>query len=100
MCLRAPAGSRAKGNRSSDGTRGQKPSGKQVRGKKAPQKQRTCEDCEDNEATQYCVDCQPPLVLCDDCAVLLHRGVTRRNHQLKGMASYKGLIPELFLDIK
>ena len=43
-----------------------------------------CEDCEENVATQFCADCQPPLVLCDDCVVVLHRGATRRNHQLKG----------------
>ena len=53
-------------------------------GRRAPQKQRMCEDCEENAATQFCADCQPPLVLCDNCALVLHRGVTRRNHQLKG----------------
>ena len=66
----APAGATAKSN-----DRGRK---------RIPQKQRTCEDCEENVATQFCSDCQPPLVLCDDCALLLHRGAKRRNHQLKG----------------
>ena len=60
------------------------PSGAGRGGRRAPQKQRMCEDCEENAATQFCADCQPPLVLCDNCALVLHRGVTRRNHQLKG----------------
>lgn len=64
--------------------RGKRPNGVGRAGRRAPQKQRMCEDCEENAATQFCADCQPPLVLCDNCAVVLHRGATRRNHQLKG----------------
>ena len=79
-----PQGRVTRGGRGRGGNRGKRPNGAGRCGRRAPQKQRMCEDCEENAATQFCADCQPPLVLCDNCALVLHRGVTRRNHQLKG----------------
>ena len=85
MCLyRVQVGGRGKGNRVTV-DKGKRQAATGRGGRKAPQKQRTCEDCEENVATHFCADCQPPLVLCDDCAAVLHRGARRRNHQLKGV---------------
>ena len=84
LLTRAPALGTAGNNKACDDSGRQRETRNTKIGKRAPQKQRTCEDCEVNLATQFCSDCQPPLVLCDECAVVLHRGVTRRNHQLKG----------------
>lgn len=77
-------GAVTRGGRGRGSNRGKRPNGAGRGGRRAPQKQRMCEDCEENAATQFCADCQPPLVLCDNCALVLHRGVTRRNHKLKG----------------
>ena len=77
-------GAVTRGKRGRGSNRGKGLGGAGRGGRRAPHKQRMCEDCEENAATQYCADCQPPLVLCDNCALVLHRGVTRRNHQLKG----------------
>lgn len=82
-----PQGAANRGGRGRGNNKGKGPAGVGRGGRRAPQKQRMCEDCEENAATQFCADCQPPLVLCDNCAVVLHRGATRRNHQLKGGCS-------------
>lgn len=84
-----PQGNRGGTGRGRGNNRGKRPTGVGRAVRRAPQKQRMCEDCEENAATQFCADCQPPLVLCDNCAVVLHRGVTRRNHQLKGGISLR-----------
>lgn len=99
---RAPALGTAGNNKACDDSGRQRETRNTKIGKRAPQKQRTCEDCEVNLATQFCSDCQPPLVLCDECAVVLHRGVTRRNHQLKDVsfaptpARSKGYTPKAY----
>ncbi|XP_022808699.1 uncharacterized protein LOC111345675 isoform X3 [Stylophora pistillata] len=89
---------RGGGNKASKGGRTVNGAGKGAR--KAPQRQRMCGDCEENVATLFCPDCQPSLVLCDDCAVVLHRGVTRRNHHLKDVveapAPSKGYTPKAY----
>lgn len=84
MCLRVQAGGQRKGNRVTV-DKGKRAAATGRGGRKASQKQRICEDCEENVATHFCTDCQPALVLCDDCAAVLHRGARRRNHQLKGV---------------
>lgn len=81
-----------RGGRNKANNRGRRANGAGKVGRRAPQRQRMCGDCEENVATLFCADCQPSLVLCDDCAVVLHRGATRRNHHLKGELLLLGVV--------
>ncbi|XP_076086625.1 uncharacterized protein LOC143057239 isoform X2 [Mytilus galloprovincialis] len=51
-------------------------------------KERLCDDCEDRAAEVYCPECQNAtggqgLSLCQNCSNTIHRGATRRGHQLQ-----------------
>ena len=81
-----------RGGRNKANNRGRRVNGAGKVGRRAPQRQRMCGDCEENVATLFCADCQPSLVLCNDCAVVLHRGATRRNHHLKGELLLLGVV--------
>ncbi|XP_031569810.1 uncharacterized protein LOC116304243 [Actinia tenebrosa] len=55
-------------------------------GRRRANRNRTCDDCEVAIAISYCADCNPPLCLCDTCWRSLHRGATRKNHQMKDIS--------------
>jgi len=53
-------------------------------GRRRANNNRMCSDCEVAMAIAFCGECNPPLCLCDNCWMTLHRGATRRNHQRRG----------------
>ncbi|XP_063410099.1 uncharacterized protein LOC134693283 [Mytilus trossulus] len=65
---------------------GQKPANNNRGGRR--KKERLCDDCEDLAAEVYCPECQNAtggqgLSLCQNCSNTIHRGATRRSHQLQ-----------------
>ncbi|VDI30280.1 Hypothetical predicted protein [Mytilus galloprovincialis] len=65
---------------------GQKPANNNRGARK--KKERLCDDCEDRVAEVYCPECQNAtggqgLSLCQNCSNTIHRGATRRGHQLQ-----------------
>ncbi|XP_019628126.1 PREDICTED: uncharacterized protein LOC109472714 [Branchiostoma belcheri] len=54
-------------------------------GRRRQNRPRPCDDCEAEDATKYCAQCEGGLVLCQPCCDRLHQGRARRHHNIQGI---------------
>ncbi|XP_078615860.1 uncharacterized protein LOC144884423 [Branchiostoma floridae x Branchiostoma japonicum] len=52
-------------------------------GKRRQTRPRPCDDCEAENTTKYCAQCEGGLVLCQPCCDRLHQGRARRHHNIQ-----------------
>ncbi|CAH1239929.1 MUS81, partial [Branchiostoma lanceolatum] len=77
-----PAGQGAVGN--ALGARGNNNNNRNG-GRRRQNRPRPCDDCEAENATKYCAQCEGGLVLCKPCCDRLHQGRARRHHNIQGV---------------